>query len=458
MIRYFAARPQALTFASACIDVLLVVAKLGLGLLTGSLALVSDAVHSGLDTMASILAFVAVRTAAQPADPEHPYGHGKAENMAAYSEGLLLVIAAVLIGYEAIARLAGHPAALQVGPVVLGFLGFTIVLELGRSTLLRAVGAATKSASIQALATDKLADLLSVTAVLLGLFAVRFGYASGDAVAALLVALLILRAAVQLIRQAIDVLMDRAVSSVEQDVLDAARSVEGVRDARAARVRQSGAQMIGEVEVAGRPSLPLEGAQGLAEQVREAVKERIPGLELNVYVASGADPTRLVERVHATAARQGRFRDLHDVIVEREADESLHLSLHGKLPGTMSVREATRHVHGLEDELRRELPEVSRIDVHLEPLEPDIIHGRDVTEHEGDLVRRIREIVSGQHRIVSCDDVELSSRSGDITAYIRITIPDDLTLDQAHDIETSLEEAVRHAAPAVKQTVVRALG
>ncbi len=456
---FFARRPQRLTLGMAVIDLGLVLAKIVLGISTGSLALISDAVHSGLDAAASLLAFIAVRTASRPADREHPFGHGKAENLAAYTEGFLLVIAGLIVGYEAVQRLFGHGFTVDATPLALGFLVFTIVLEVGRSLLLRQVAVRSNSASIGALATDKLADLMSVSAVLVGLGAVRFfGFAYGDSIAALVVAALILGAAIQLIRRATDVLMDRAVSAVERDVRAAASGVEGVREVRAARVRQSGAQMIGDIEVAGRPTLPLEAAQGLADRVREAVKSRVPALELNVYVASGGDPTRLVERVHAAAARNGAFRDLHDVVVEREADESLHLSLHAKLAGSLSVREASRFARQLESELRAELPEVSRVDIHLEPLEPDVVYGRNVTEQNADLVKRIESVVAADESVVSCDDVELSSRGGEITAYVDVTVADDLTLEQAHDIETSLEEKVRQAASNLKRVVVRALG
>jgi len=442
----------------AIIDIGLVLAKLSLGILTGSLALVSDAVHSGLDAAASILAYIAVRTAARPADRDHPYGHGKTENLAAYTEGLLLVIAGLVIGFEAVQHLIGHGVTVDATSLALGFLAFAVVLEIGRTILLRQVAARSKSASIEALATDKLADLMSVVAVLVGLGAVHFGFSSGDSIAALVVAGLILSAAFQLIRRATDVLMDRAVSAAERDVLAAASAVEGVREVRRARVRQSGAQMIGDVEVSGRPTLPLEAAQGLADRVREAVKQRVPALELNVYVSSGADPNRLVERVHAAAARNGAFRDLHDVVVEREADETLHLSLHAKLLGSISMREATRLARQLERDLRTELAEVSRIDLHLEPLEPDIVVGRAVTDQNPDLVQTIRSVVTADDRVVSCDGVELSSRGGKVTAYIEVTVADDLTLEQAHEIETSLEEKVRMAAPILKQVVARALG
>lgn len=455
MVQTLARRPQLLTLASTAIDVALVVAKLVLGLLSGSLALVSDAVHSGLDAVASLLAFAAVRTAAHPADHDHPYGHGKAENLAAYTEGLILVVAAAAILYEAVQRL-GSQAAVDVTPLVLGFLVLTIALELLRSTILRIAGRATGSASIDALAADKGADLLSVTSVLAGLLAVRLGLRLGDTLAAFVVVGLILWAAYHLVRQALDVLMDRSVATAEEKVLQAAAAVDGVREARSARVRQSGAQLIGEVEVTGRPTLALEAAEGLADAVRKAVKATLPEINLTVFVGSGVDPTRLVERVHAAAARHGRFKDLHDVLVEEEADGRLHLSLHAKLPPSMSMREASRDAGSLEAELRRELPELARIDLHLEPLEPDIVQGRDVTGEHPDLVERIERAAAAESQVTSCTEVELSSRAGAITAYVIVRVPDDLTLEQAHDIETALEDRIKREEPKIRHVVVRA--
>jgi divalent metal cation (Fe/Co/Zn/Cd) transporter len=292
--------------------------------------------------------------------------------------------------------------------------------------------------------------------VLAGLLAVHFGIALGDTVAALVVVGLILWAAGHLVRRSLDVLMDRSVGTAEEKVLEAAAGVAGVREARSARVRQSGASLIGEVQVTGRPTLALEAAEALAAAVRKAVKAELPEIELTVFVGSGSDPTQLVERVHAAAARNGRFKDLHDVLVEREADDRLHLSLHAKLPPATSMREATRDAHALEEDLRRELPELQRIDIHLEPLEPDVIHGRDVTTEHADLVRRIEAAAASDPSVASCQEVELSSRAGAITAYVLVKVADDLTLEQAHDIETALEDRIKRTERKVRHVVVRA--
>jgi len=437
------------------IDIALVVSKLVIGLATGSIGLVADSVHSGLDAAASVLAFTAIRSASRPADHDHPYGHGKAENIAAYTEGLLLVLAAAAILYEVSHRLrGGHPVAATT--LAIAFVSGTILLEVVRSTILRRLFKKTGSPSIEALAADKAADLLAVTAVLAGLVTVRLGFSWGDAVAAVVVAALILWAALRLIRRAIDVLMDRSVASAERVVLEAASSVEGVQEARVARVHRAGTGFVGDVEVTGRRTLAIEAAEGLADDVRSAVLERIPEMSLNVIISAQADPSRLVERVHAAAARFAHFHDVHDVLIEREADEQLHLSLHAKLPAQMSMREASAHSTNFESALRRELPDLRRVDLHLEPLEPDLVQGRDVTNDHPDLVQRVISVATRQSRVARCDEVELSSRGGEITAYVSVRVPDDLTLEQAHDVETDLENRLRQDEGLLKDVLVRA--
>jgi divalent metal cation (Fe/Co/Zn/Cd) transporter len=284
----------------------------------------------------------------------------------------------------------------------------------------------------------------------------RFGVANADPIAALVVAGLIIWAAVRLLKQSTDFLMDRSIREAATAVTDAAVNVPGIKEVRSVRVRGAGAALIGELEVAGRRTLALEAADDLAGQVQRAVAERLPNMQLTVLVKANVDESQLVERVHAAAARNGSFRDLHDVVVEQEVDGRLHLSLHAKLPSQLSMREARGLVDVFERELRSELRDVSRIDVHLEPLEPDLVHGRDVTVAQADLVERIRAVLRQFPQAEGTGDVELSSRRGEITAYAVVRVPDDLTLEQAHEVETQLETTIQRAVPEVRHVVVRA--
>jgi len=269
------------------------------------------------------------------------------------------------------------------------------------------------------------------------------------------VALVILSSAVRLLWRSGDVLIDRAPSGVEDDVRRTIEGVEGVREVRSVRVRGSGNRMLGDTLITARPTLSVEGAHELRERVLRAVRASHPNLDLSLVVESQSEKENLVERVHAVVDQQGVVRDLHNVTVEREADGSLHLSMHVKLPGGMSLDSATEASTELERRLRQEFPAVSRVDVHLEPLEPDLVAGADVTATREDLARQVREIVEAHPAVLRCRDVELSARGGHLVAHVVAQMPGVVSLERAHQVETELEERLRRALPELSEVVAR---
>ncbi|MDQ6811517.1 MAG: cation-efflux pump, partial [Actinomycetota bacterium] len=455
MVAALARRPQPVALASLLIGVVLVIAKLVVGLLTGSLGILSEAVHSMLDVVASGFALFAVRTAAKPADRQHPYGHGRAENLAAFAEGMLLLFTALGIAYAAINRLFVQGAAVNAAWYAIALLVAGMVIEAGRAYVLRAVGRQAGSAALEADAANRGADVLSSLGVLAGLIGVRLGYSWADAVAALLVAAVIGRAAGMLVWRAGDILIDRSPQEVEEQLVKSLRRVPGVRDVKMVRVRHSGSQLLGDVRLSARRTLSVEGAEALREAVREAVAGDLPNLTLTLEVESDVRAADLVERVHAAAARYGLVSDLHNVTVEREGDGTLHLTMHAKMPGQISLREATKISSGLEAALREEFPEASRIDIHLEPLEPNLVRGEDVTAARRDLAERVREICEGHPDVVRCRDVELSARNGAIYAHVVAEMAPSAPLESAHAVETRLEELVRAGVPELEDVVAR---
>jgi cation diffusion facilitator family transporter len=323
---------QGIASLSLAVGVGLVVAKVVVGLATGSLGVLSEAVHSLVDVAASVFALLAVRAAQRPADREHPYGHGRAENLAAFGEGAVLLLAALGIGYEAVNRLLVHPASVDPSAVAIGLMLMSIGIEAGRGVLLTRAGHAAGSDALLASATNRWADVLSSLAVLAGLLGVRAGLAWADPAAALLVTVLIAWAAGRLLWRSGDILMDRAPAGVAETLRAAIEAVDGVRRVSSVRVRRSGSHMLADARISAGPMLPLEVAQGLTSEVRAAVAERLPEVELTLEVEGQSKAEDLVERVHATAARGGQVADLHNVTVEREEDGSLHLTMHARLP------------------------------------------------------------------------------------------------------------------------------
>lgn len=457
-IAFLERRPLVVAVGSVAIGVALVIAKLVVGLLTGSLGILSDAAHSLLDLAASVFTLVAVRTSRKPADEEHPYGHGRAENLAAFAEGVILLVTAVLIAFEAIRRLATGGVEVNPAGYAFALLITTLVIESGRAGILRRVGRLVSSEAMLADATNRLSDVLSTVGVLAGLIGVRLGLPWADSVAALLVAGIIARAATLLALHSGDILIDRAPAGAEKRLREAIRSVDGVREVRSVRVRRSGPILIGDASIATGRMLSVEAAGALVDDVKSHARAALPTLDLAVAVEGQRQQGDLVERIHAAAARNGTVRDLHNVTVERERDGSLHLTMHAKLPGDLSLARASSTVHELERSLRAELPEATRIDIHLEPMEPNVVPGRDVTARRAHLAAQMRQIVEAHPEVTRCADVELSSRNGRIHAHLVAEVSGEMTLEHAHQIETGLEEDIRRALPEIHEVVATVTG
>jgi len=239
------------------------------------------------------------------------------------------------------------------------------------------------------------------------------------------------------------------------DVRERLMREPGVREVRAVRVRRSGPRLLGDARVAARRMLSVEASQALRNDVREAVAGSHPNLELDLVIEADEVAANLVERVHAAAARHGAVSDLHNVTVEKEEDGTIHVTLHAKLPGEISLDDAAGTSGDLERRLRAELPEISRVDVHLEPLEPDLVSGADVTGRREDLARRVRALVAAHPEVRACRDVELSSRGSHIVAHVVAEIDGEVTLEHAHAVETDLEESLRQAVPELSGVVAR---
>jgi cation diffusion facilitator family transporter len=450
-------RPELVALVSVFIGVALVLGKLVVGVLTGSLGILSEAVHSILDLVASGFTLFAVRTARKPADSEHPYGHGRAETLAVFAEGVLLLITAAGIAFEAVRRLTLGGGSVNPAGYAFALLITTLVIESGRAAVLRRVGRAAESEALQADATNRLSDVLATVGVLAGLIGVRMGFVWADSVAALLVAGIIARAAGMMAWRSGDILIDRAPAGAEKNVRAAIQSVPGVREVRSVRVRRSGPKLLAEASVATARMLSLEAAGALVDEVKQMARRTLPELELTVVVEGQTRPADLVERIHAAAARNGGVRDLHNVTVERESDGSLHLTMHAKLPGDMTLATASLASTELERTLRAELPDATRVDIHLEPMEPHVVLGEDVTSRRAQLVARMREVVVSHPEVRRSVDVELSDRHHRIYAHVVAELDGDVSLEHAHQIESELEGQIRRALPEVHEVVVRAI-
>jgi cation diffusion facilitator family transporter len=346
--------------------------KLMIGILSGSLALISEGIHSSLDFLVTLATWMSVKTADVPADREHHYGHGKIENLTAFAQALLLIVTGFWIIKTAYDHLQqpGSPEMDQRLYAAIGIMTIAFVVDLLRS---RALARAAKKFNSQALEADALhfgTELLSSAAVLASLIITKIGGARfwiADPLAAIFVAGVMIITALRLGRRSADVLVDRAPKGVEEAVHALIQGVAGVRQVSRVRARQSGARTFVDATISVDPAIALTEGHEIADNVELRVTEKFPNLDILVHVEpapSQEDPAALV---HKTAAELN-IR-LHAIRI-RELSGHLYINFHAEFPPEMTLAAAHEKVTELEERIRARLAGVAEVLSHIEPAIP----------------------------------------------------------------------------------------
>jgi cation diffusion facilitator family transporter len=431
--------------AAACV---LIAIKLVAGLASGSLGLLAEAAHSGTDLAAALLTFFAVSVAVRPADRGHPFGHAKAQNLAALGEAIFLIGVSLLIAGLAIARLVGS-ADFEVEASWWTFAAIALVIAIDASRVVVSARAARayRSVALQASAVHFGSDLAGTLAVLAGLSAVALGWPEGDAVAALFVAGLVILAAARLLRRNVGVLMDHASEEAERAARAAIGALDPPVELRRLRVREAGGAHFADVVIGIAPGAAVGQGHAAADRVEEALRARLPDADVVVHVEPGDTDAELRERALAAALAVPRVRELHNLVV-LDVDGRVEVSLHLKLPGDVSLEDAHDVAEEVERAILEAVPEVEDVRTHLEPL-TEAAAARPIEVDPEAVERCVREetgVAPREVRFVRTDE--------GIVAFLTLALAGGESLADAHTRASAVEERVREAVPGIADVVI----
>lgn len=462
--------------ASMGTAVVLTSLKLGVGWYTNSLGMLSEALHSGLDLLAAGVTLVAVRMAAQPADAEHAYGHGKAENLAALVETGLLLATCVWIVHEAVERL--FLDAVPVVPSLWGVavMGLSIALDVNRVRLLRRVAKKHGSQALEADALHFSSDILSSAVVLVGLlllWAAQFLPAAspwravlprGDALAALAVAGIVLHACWGLARRAVDDLMDVGPAALRERVRQLALSVEGVNGVGAVRLRVSGPATFVDLCVGAPPRLTVEEGHQLANRVEEAICRAVPQADVTVHIEpcaeqGGADVRATVQDCAATHGIT--VHTIHTWQQYGLAGKEIFVELHAEFPADTSLSIAHERLNLFEADVRQRIPQ-ARLVSHIEPASAGdhdhkvaVADARELQQCERD----INYLLGAVPEASDCHNLRAHYDAGPggepvLALSFHCRVEGGSNVEQAHAISEDIERLVRQHYPHVGAVVI----
>ena len=431
----------------------LTTAKGVVGVMSGSLALLSEAAHSFIDLGATVMTYFAVRTSGKPADAEHHYGHGKIESVSALAETALLFILAGIVIWEAAKRLiSAQPPEVVATPWAFAVITLSIVVDFLRARVLRRTAEETSSPALEADALHYDSDMWSSLAVLVGLFGIALGYASADSVAAMAVSLVICIAGWRLGRRTIDTLTDTAPPGAAGKITAAVTRIPGVVGIERLRVRQVGKVLFVDLEVAVSRTLPLDRLATLKQRIVEAIRADNLAAEVTVTTNPRAlDDETVLERVMVIA--RNRALAAHHVTVHAIGGR-LAVSLDLEVDGALSIGAAHDIATGLEEAIREELGPAVEVETHIEPLQPFDEPGRDAPAARVAAVREaLIEIATKVEFVGAIHDVRVrAADDGEIVNFHCLVDPM-LKVADVHDKVDEVERALRLRFPSIKRAI-----
>ncbi len=447
--------------------------KIAAGLMSGSLGVLSDGAHSGLDLIGAALTFFSVRVSDKPADADHAYGHAKFETLSAFTEAGLMAVSCAWIIFEAMRRIFLHEIVMHHSLWPVAVLVLSVAVDYWRSRELRAVARKYNSPALAADAFHFASDIWSTLAVLLGLgltwtgSQMHIGWLSyADPVAAMLVSLMILRLTWKLTRETTDVLLDATPKELRDNILREVGAVEGVLAVEQARVRRAGSATFADLTLALPRSFTFEHTSELVRATTEAVQRVVPDADVVIHTVPRQSSTESIfDRVRAVAARNNV--SVHEVSVQSFSvgeGSKLRLEQHVELAETMTLAQAHSFVTAMENEILREVPELKTVLTHIES-EPATIErqrtlagqiakeGRVETEAER-IERHLRAAAGRFPEIVDVHEILVGRTGEHIQLSCHCTLPDALTMQRVHEVITGLEDRLKLECPEVYKVLI----
>ena len=429
---------------------------------TGSLGVLSEALHSGLDLVAALITFLSVRVSDQPADERHPYGHGKFENFSAFIETGLLIVTACYIIFEAFVRLFFHTVHIEPSLTAILILFVALGIDLTRARALNEVARKHISEALEADALHFSTDVWSTTVVIIGVALVWVGnywnmpwLVYADALAGLAVAAVILWVGSQLGKRTLDALLDAAPEGLHDEITHAVGRMDGVLDVERVRVRRAGNRHFVDATVSVARTASLEQVHTLTDAIEQRIGEIVPS-DVIVHAEPRAPRNEhLFESIRAVAQRMGLA--VHDLNAFQQ-DGRFFVELHLEVDENLSLRDAHRRATELEEGIRSLRDGNIDVNIHIEPLgrhiaTPDIRLG-EMHQLELAVETFLNHLTRNYDELINCHEVRVRQVESHILVSCHCVMKSDLTITRIHDVTAALEDHVKERFPQIYRLTI----
>lgn len=488
-----------IVITSLIASAILAMLKLIIGLSTNSLGILSESFHSGIDVLAALMTFYAIRTVIKPPDSKFTYGYAKIESLSSLAEILLLFLVAAYIFYEGLERIFVKSIEPDVTVFSFGVMILSIVVDYWRSKTLFKVARKYGSQAIEADALHFKADMISSSIVIVGLCTVLFlGIPNADAYAALIISSMIIYTSLGLGKRTLDVLLDKAPKGINHIVLESISGLEGVNRAHDIRVRNVGATLFIDLHIEVPRTSTHDKAHKIATNVEDKIRKLIPNSDVLVHVdAIESESETLTDIVRLIASETDGIKNVHSIffsqlpsysnkqsnknfhetnVIQGDNDNPmkneiknelgltnnnskglLHLYLDVQVDSGLDLRAAHNIIETFESKVRNDIPLIQQITTHIEFETEEIKKIGIEKEVNSSYLSNIRKSCFKIEGVVDCKDIGIVDMDGDQHITLTITIqslnPSDLSIYDAHQIATDVQQMIMRDTGASKVVV-----
>lgn len=451
-----ASEKQSVALVSMLASALLAGTKLVAALFTGSLGILSEAIHSLIDFGATIVTFFAIRVSDRPADDEHHYGHAKIESVAALVETGLLFLTTGWICWEAIRRLLGEDThEVDVTWWAVAIIAGSIIIDYNRARALKKVAEKTSSEALEADALHFSSDMWSSIVVLLGLGAVWAGIPAADSIAALVVSAFIAYAGWELGARTLNTLLDAAPVGATEIVRGLVNDVHGVLALKSIRLRPAGATMFTSIVVEVARTMPIDDIVKTKDAITAAVQERFPNADITVTANPvPLDSETVFQKVMLIASR--RNLAIHHLNAQ-QIGRRLAISFDLEVDGSMPLGEAHDRATDLEDAIRGELGSDVEVESHIEPQPDRMLQGHAAAAGlTAEVSEALMQLAAGHPRLSDIHSIRLRRNEEGLFLHYHCRCSPDETVEQIHDDIDRVEAGLKDRFQDIRRVIAHA--
>jgi cation diffusion facilitator family transporter len=454
------AEKRRVTLISLAAALVLILLKLSLGLATGYLILISEALHSSLDALVTVVTFLSIRYAERPADQGHPYGHGKAENLAAFTESLLLFFAIALILKEVVERLFFKSVAIEPNIWAVSVLVVSALFDAQRSKALARIAEKYKSPAIEADAIHFRADFVTSSIALSGVVATYLAmklritgvYALIDVITTCLILAIVVKMVLRILTESADVLLDRTLASRTALIRDLAVEVPEVIDVEKVRSREAGKQTFVDLTVDIDRNLSAEAAYSIGKRVEETIRRHIDDVDVTLQVKPVPTETEdMAERIRSVGAREGW--NLHHITVHNVGG-TLHVDLDLEMVCDMKLADCHAIADALERRIREDNPAISEINTHIDWRRSSPVEGVRI-DHDRSMREAVEAVLKGTEKVLRCTRISIEEEvPGERFLLVQCTMHPEESAEAVRAVSEDLEKRLKEAIRGLKRVMI----